>query len=59
MTTTQTLGTWTNGTQTLTASYLEPGYVRLDNSYGESWVVTDAEWLARWDDLRDLGFRRA
>ncbi len=59
MNTTATLGTWTNGTDTLIACFAELGHVRLENSKAEVMVVTDDEWLDRLDNLKDAAWFKA
>ena len=58
-TTTETLGTWKQTTTgaTLTSRYHDESTVRIDAD-GTSRVLTEEEWLAMWDDLRDSGYRR-
>jgi len=59
-----TLGTWTNGTSTVTAT-LDPTIdaehgqlVRCQNSAGERWTVTADEWLSRLDAMRAAGWTK-
>jgi hypothetical protein len=53
-----TLGTWTNGTNTLVAAYFDADAVRLDNGR-DAFVVSADEWLDRLDALKDAGWHKA
>lgn len=57
--TSTTLGTWTKGTDRITAAYFDVDAIRLSNSAGETWTVTEREWLDRYDGLRDSGWHKA
>lgn len=56
-----TLGTWQHRElgYRLTACYFDADGVLIDNSAGESFVLSVREWLSRWDSLRDSGWTRA
>jgi hypothetical protein len=56
---TQTLGTWKNGSQTLTAAYFDVDAVRISNSAGEAFVVSESEWLDRLENLQAAGWEVA
>jgi hypothetical protein len=54
-----TLGIWKRWVNRLTAMYHDETSVRIRNSAGHDFVVTVAEWLDRYDGLRDAGWIRA
>lgn len=53
-----THGTWTNGTDEITAAYFDVDAVRISNSAGEAFVVTTDEWLDRLGDLKEAGWHK-
>jgi hypothetical protein len=52
------LGSWTLGTTTITASYLDVDTIRLENSFGEVWTTSDDGWSEMIDTIRDAGGHR-
>lgn len=53
-----TLGTWTHGPARIVARYHDETTVRIDVD-GRSRVLTEREWMAMYDDIRDAGYTRA
>lgn len=53
-----TFGTWTDGEDYTTASYFEKGHVRVEED-GDVTIMTDEEWLAALDALKDMGWYKS
>lgn len=53
-----TLGTWSVGPATIVASCNDATSIKIDVD-GSSRVLTEREWLAMWDDMRNACYTRS